>query len=138
MSDNDKIGISAYSDSDFAGDSRTRKLTSGFLIKLGNDLISWSSKKQSSVSLSTTESEFVAACGTVQEMIWLDRLTKDLLGDNLNTPSLYVDNQSTIKIIKNPQFHCKTKHIDVKYNFIREKYHKGFYNLNYTFSIRIN
>ena len=138
MSDNDEIGISAYSDSDFAGDSRTRKSTSGCLIKLGNDLISWSSKKQSSVSLSTTESEFVAACGTVQEMIWLDRLTKDLLGDNLNTPSLYVDNQSTIKIIKNPQFHCKTKHIDVKYNFIREKYHKGFYNLNYTFSIRIN
>ena len=82
-------------------------------------------------ALSTTESEFVAASNAVQEIIWLERLVKDLISDSVQIPILYVDNQSAIKLIKNPQFHCKTKHIDVKYNFVRDRYKDGFYKLSY-------
>lgn len=124
----------AYSDEDFAGDYVSRKSTSGYVIKLGNDLIALSSRRQQLVALSTTESEFIAACSTVQELVWLDRLLCDLINYKLETPILYVDNQSTIKIIKKTQFHCCTKHIDVKYNFVREKYHDNFYNIKYVCS----
>lgn len=126
------IKIYSYSDADFAGDDRTRKSTSGCIVKLGHDLITWSSRKQPSVALSTTESEFIAACNTVQEIIWVHRLITDLIGDKLQKIStLYVDNQSAIKLIKNPQFHCKTKHIDIKYKFIREKYRTNLFDLHY-------
>ena len=131
---NDDVPVLAYSDADFAGDPNTRKSTSGYIIKLGHDLITWSSRKQQTVTLSTTESEFVAACSTVQEMVWLDRLFRELVTRKLETPILYVDNQSTIKIIKNPQFHCRTKHIDIKYNFVREKYRDKFYKLKYIYT----
>ena len=94
------VKIVAYSDTDFVGDYETRKSTSGYVIKLGQDLISWSSRKQQKVALSTTESEFIAAYSTVQEMIWLDRLFRELVICELETPILYIDNQSTIKIIK--------------------------------------
>lgn len=97
-------GINAFSDADFAGDSETRKSTSGYVIKLGGNLISWGSRKQNSVALSTTESEFISACGAVQEVIWLDRLVKDICGKIVNKPRLFVDNQSAINLIKNPQY----------------------------------
>ena len=64
-------------------------------------------------------------------MIWLDRLFRELVICELETPILYIDKQSTIKLIKNPQFHCRTKHIDIKYNFVREKYQNNFYKLKY-------
>lgn len=128
------INILAFSDADFAGDSETRRSTSGCLIKLGSDLITWSSRKQPTVALSTTESEFIAACNAAQEIIWLNRLIKDLIGKDLCDSTLFIDNQSTIKIIKNPQFHCRTKHIDIKYNFVREKFNAGLYKLKYVCS----
>lgn len=111
INDINKFKILVFSDADFAGDCDTRKSTSGLIVKLGNNLISWSSRKQKSFSLSTTESEFVVACGAVQEIVWLKRLINDLISDNLENPVLYIDNQSAIKIIKNPKFHCKTKHM---------------------------
>ena len=126
--------FNVYSDADFAGDHETRRSTSGNMIKLGNDIISWSSKKQNSVATSTTESEFIAACGAVQQLIWLDRLLREITDCSFDTPILYIDNQSTIKIIKNAQFHCRTKHIDVKYKFIRERYHDKFYTIKYVCS----
>ena len=111
---NDDVQALAYNDADFAGDYNTRKSTSEYIIKLGHNLITWSSQKQKTIALSTTESEFAAACCTVQEMIWLDRLFRELVTYKLETSIHYIDNQSTIKIIKNPQFHCPTKHIDIK------------------------
>ena len=92
------------------------------------------SRRQQSVALSTTESEFIAACSAVQELIWLYRFLESLIDYKLEIPILYIDNQSTIKIIKSPQFHCRTKHIDVKYNFIREKYNENFYKIEYVCS----
>ena len=123
--------LSVFSDADFAGDEITRRSTSGYAIKLGKNLISWGSRRQSTVALSTTESEYIAPCAAVQEMVWAKRLVEGLVGKIIEKPELYVDNQSAIKLIQNPQYHCRTKHIDIKYKFVREKYQRKFFNLEY-------
>ena len=64
-------------------------------------------------------------------MIWVKQLIEGLTGKNVEKPILFVDNQSAIKLIQNPQYHCRTKHIDVKYKFVREKYQSKFFNLEY-------
>ncbi|KAK9880167.1 hypothetical protein WA026_015496 [Henosepilachna vigintioctopunctata] len=92
--------------------------------------ITWCSQKQKTTALSTTEAEFVAACEAAKEILWLQQLLLDL-GENITSVPLYVDNQSAIKLISNPVYHKKTKHIDVKFNFIREKVELGVIKLNY-------
>ena len=125
------LRILAYSDADFAGDCKDRKSTSGYILKIGNSPVIWNSCKQKTVALSTTESEYVAASYTVQEIIWLHRLLQNLITDYDNTPTLFVDNQSAIKLIKNPELHKRTKHIDTKYHFIRESFEDKIFNLEY-------
>ena len=120
--------LNCYSDSDFANDPR-RKSISGVVVKMDKNVIAWASRKQQSVTLSTTESEYVAATECVKEMIWLKSLLNQLV--EMNVSILYVDNQSTIKLIKNPEFHKRTKHIDVKYHFIREKLADNVFVLEY-------
>lgn len=116
-----------FSDSDYAGDRATRKSTSGYISKLCNGPITWSSKKQNSVSLSTTEAEYIAASSAVKEVLWLHQLLDDIdESDKVNKPTvLYIDNQSAIKLVKNSEFHNRSKHIEVRYHFIREKYNSG-------------
>ncbi|CAG4933546.1 unnamed protein product [Colias eurytheme] len=116
---NDLIG---YSDSDFASDIDTRKSTTGYLFMMNGGPITWSSQKQKTVALSTTEAEFVAASECAKEILWLQQLLSDL-GESYDCITLNVDNQSAIRLINNPVYHKRTKHIDVKYNFIREKVH---------------
>lgn len=120
----------AFSDADFAGDVNSRKSTSGYCFTINGGIISWCSEKQKSVSLSTTESEYIEASQAVKELIWIDRLLKNLDG-NISIPLLLMDNQSAIKLIKNPEFHKRTKHIDVRFHFVREKYAEKFFNLKY-------
>lgn len=79
-------------------------------------------KKQKIVALSTTEAEFVAACEATKEIIWIKRLVSELTCKKLKEAELRIDNQSTIRLIKNPDVHKKSKHIDIKFYFIREKY----------------
>ena len=79
--------------------SHSRRSTSGYVIKLGSSLISWGSQKQNCVVFSTTESEFIAACAGVQEMIWIKRLVENLMKFKIERPILYVDNESAIKLI---------------------------------------
>ena len=117
--------LSSYSDSDYAGDLETRRSTSGNLFFLANGPISWLSQRQPSVSLSTTEAEYISPCTAAREVTWLRRLLSDTGYPCDMGTKLYIDNQSTIKLIKNPEFHKKTKHIDVQYHFIREKYERG-------------
>lgn len=125
------VGIRAYSDADFAGDTGTRKSTSGSILLYGNNVVSWSSERQQSVSLSTTESEYVAASQCVKELIWLLNLLREILnGDSINA-TLYMDNQSAIRLVKNPEFHKRSKHIDIRYHFIREKYEEKCFELEY-------
>lgn len=97
---------------------------------LNSSVISWCSEKQKSVSLSTTESEYVAASQAVKEMIWVHRLLINL-GAIFEKPMLQMDNQSAIKLVKNPEFHKRSKHIEVRYHFIREKFEEGLFDLIY-------
>lgn len=124
-----KLHLQVFSDSDFAGEPETRKSTSGQLIKINGGAVVWASSKQHSVALSSTEAEFVAASETCKSAIWLKQLLSEL--QFKVTPTISVDNQSAIKLIQNPQFHKRTKHIDVRYQFIREQYELGNININY-------
>jgi hypothetical protein len=108
-----------FSDSDWGGDQDDRRSTSGYVFMLGDCCISWKSKKQACVALSTAEAEYIALSGAGQECVWLKRLMGDLdvCTDNC---ILYEDNQSAIALTKNPQFHGRSKHIAIRYHYIRE------------------
>lgn len=82
--------------------------------------MTWRSERQSSVSRSTAEAEYIAASEGVSELVWFNRFMKELIGPY--TAKLFIDNVSAIKLVKNPVQHRKTKHIDVRFHFIREKY----------------
>lgn len=114
------LNLAGFTDSDFAGESKTRRSTSGYILKFGNCPVVWGSKKQTTVALSTAEAEFVAACQTTVNLIWGCSLIQQLLKTKLEPPTLYIDNQSAISWINNGQFESKSKHIDVKYKFIFE------------------
>lgn len=84
------------------------------------------------MALSTTESEYVAAAQSIKEMVWLRQLLMDFGVDvDHNIPILCMDNQSAIKLVKNPEYHKRSKHIDVKYHFIREKFQEGVFQIQY-------
>lgn len=123
--------VKAYSDADYAGDLETRRSTSGSAFMFGESVISWCSERQKSVSLSTTESEYMAASQAVKELVWLKYILCEILDEKSLKISLYLDNQSAIRLIKNPEFHKRTKHIDVRYHFIREKYEENLFTLEY-------
>lgn len=120
-----------YSDADYAGCLDTRRSTSGSAFIYGSGIISWNSVRQKSVSGSTTESEYVASALCVRELTWLEMLFHQILGSKLLEIKLYMDNQSAIRLIKNPEFHKRTKHIDVAYHTVREKYKRGLFTLEY-------
>ena len=116
--DDDLLG---YADANWAGDVDTRRSTSGYIFKIADGVVSWRSKKQSTVAKSTTEAEYVALSQATQEAIWLRRLLSDL-GCKADGPTLIKeDNQGAIEIARNPKFHNRTKHIDMTFHFIREK-----------------
>lgn len=130
---NCNIRLIGYSDADYAGNKETRRSTSGYVFLLGENIVSWGSERQKSVALSTTESEYIAASVAVKELIWLQHLIKELIDIGFTT-EMNMDNQSSIRLIKNPEFHKRTKHIDVRYHFIRERYEENLFNLNYVSS----
>lgn len=126
--------LRGFSDADYAGDVNNRRSTSGCIFLLGTCAISWFSTKQKSVALSTTEAEYVAASEAIKELIWLKRLLGEIAPNIDRVPSFYMDNQSAIKIVKNPELHKRTKHIDVRYHFIRERYEWKEFKLEYVSS----
>ena len=110
-------GVLGYTNSDYARNSDNRRSTTGYIFTLCGGAISWMSHLQKCVALSTTKAEYVAATEACKEAIWLIRLVEDLgLGDGI--PILHNDSQSAIMLAKNPIFHAKTKHIEVKYHFL--------------------
>ncbi|XP_050547809.1 uncharacterized protein LOC126909428 [Daktulosphaira vitifoliae] len=129
-----KLKLHGYSDADYAGDTTTRRSTSGYIFMMTNGIIAWCSQRQKSVALPTTEVEYMAPSQAVQELTWLTLLISDLLETQGETPVLYTDNQSAIKLVKNPEFHKRTKHIDVHYHYIREKINEGMFSLEYVTS----
>ena len=112
------VVIEGYSDADWANDRGDRKSISGWVAKLNGCPVSWSAKKQRTVSLSTCEAELYALCEIVKEVLWLRGLMVEI-GIDLKEPSVvHCDNQSTVAVSKNGVKSDRTKHIDVKYNFI--------------------
>ena len=126
--------LSGYSDSDWAGDYDTRKSTSGFIFGVGSAAISWSSKLQPTVALLTCEAEYIGQTNATKEAIWLRRLLNEIRPETANEPQatiIYCDNQGAIALAKNPQFHARTKHIDIQHHFVREKINEGAVQLEY-------
>ncbi|KAG6590623.1 Integrase catalytic core protein [Phytophthora cinnamomi] len=122
------IDFQGYSDADWAGDLSDRKSTSGYLFQVAGGPISWGSKKQSSVSLSTSEAEYIALSLAIQEGKWVHKLLCEILvaaGGVTPELKIFEDNQSCIKMTKNPVNHGRAKHIDIKYHHIRDEVKRG-------------
>ncbi|KAB2636175.1 hypothetical protein D8674_026709 [Pyrus ussuriensis x Pyrus communis] len=108
-----------YTDSDYAGDQDDRKSTSGYVFMVNMGAVSWSSKKQPVVTLSTTEAEFIAAASSACQVVWLRRILESLNHEQRSPIVVYCDNISTIKLSRNPVLHGRSKHIDVRFHFLR-------------------
>ncbi|GJU90265.1 hypothetical protein Tco_1302688 [Tanacetum coccineum] len=117
------IDLEAYSDSDYAGANLDRKSTTGGCQFLGMRLISWQCKKQTIVATFTTEAVYVAAASCCGQVLWIQNHMLDY-GFNFMITKIYIDNESTICIVKNPIYHSKTKHIAIRHHFIRDAYEK--------------
>lgn len=122
--------ILAFCDSDFAGDPSTRKSTTGYIIYYCGGPISWSSRKQPIVSLSSSEAEYIAAAECTKELMYVKSVIEELIDNNISI-ELNVDNQSAIKMMKNRQFGKRSKHIDVRFHYISEKVNEGLLKVNY-------
>ena len=120
-----------YSDADWAGDVNDRKSTSGFVFKLCGAAISWRSKKQSCVALSTAEAEYIALAIAVQESVWLQELLSSMKEASVKPATIFEDNKSAICLAKNPQYHGRAKHIDIKHHFIRQRVQDGDIKLEF-------
>ena len=112
--------VTGFVDSDYAGDKDTRRSTSAYFFLVCGGCVSWRSQLQPVVTLSTAEAEYVAATEAVKEGIWLQGLLKELKLMN-GVTTIYSDSQSAIHLCRNPVFHDRTKHVEVKYHFIRDK-----------------
>jgi hypothetical protein len=119
-----------YSDADFAGCKSDRKSTSGTCHFVGHSLVSWFSKKQNSVSLSTTEAEYIAASLACAQLLWMKQTLLDY-GVSCNVSHIYCDNTSAINLSKNPVHHSRTKHIDIRHHFLRDHVLKGDISLDF-------
>ncbi|GJU52932.1 putative ribonuclease H-like domain-containing protein [Tanacetum coccineum] len=115
--------LEAYSNSDYAGKNLDRKSTTGGCQFLGRRLISWQCKKQTIMATSTTEAEYVVAANCCGQVLWIQNQMLDY-GFNFININIYIDNESTICIVKNLVFHSKTKHIEIRHHFIRDAYEK--------------
>ena len=120
-----------YSDSDWGGDLDDSKSTSAFFFRIGCGPVSWRSKKQPCIALSTAEAEYMTLASAGQEAVWMRLLISELYGSSMKEIIVFEDNQSAIQIAKNPQFQGRTKHIEIKYHFIRELVGNGVVQLKY-------
>ncbi|XP_039129073.1 secreted RxLR effector protein 161-like [Dioscorea cayenensis subsp. rotundata] len=116
--------VTGYCDADYAGDCDSRRSTTGYIFSLGSGVVSWCSKRQTTVSLSTTEVKYRAAAMAAQKSTWLMQLLRDL-HQPIEQVILLCDNRSAVCLTENPMFHARTKHIEVHYHFLREKVLQG-------------
>ena len=123
--------LAAYTDSNYAGDTEDRKSTSGYAFLLSSGAVAWSSKKQPVVTLSTTEAEFIAAAACACQSIWMRRILDELGFERSKCTDIFCDNSSTIKLSKNPVMHGRSKHIDVRFHFLRDLTMDGIVKLEF-------
>lgn len=121
FSKGDNLNLTAYVDSDWAKCLSTRKSITGFAVYLGNCLVAWKSKKQSTVSRSTAEAEYRALAAAVCEVIWIKKVLIEFNVVNNLPAKIFCDNKAAILISANPVFHERTKHFEIDLHFVREK-----------------
>ncbi|OUC43997.1 integrase core domain protein [Trichinella nativa] len=122
--------LMGFSDADWGGNSDDRRSYTGYVFKFGNAAISWESRKQRTVALSSTEAEYMALSEACKEAMHLKRMIEEITG-LCKSVVLQSDNQSALKLAKNPAFHAGTKHIDIRYHFIREAAERKDVELRY-------
>jgi hypothetical protein len=121
----------SYTDSDWAGSVSNRKSTLGCFFSLGSAMTSWQSRKQSSIALSTEESEYIVACSASCESIWLRKFLTSLFDLDMEATVILCDNQSCIKMVEKPMFHDKLKHIEIWYHYICDMVQREAIKLQY-------
>ncbi|GJW10125.1 putative ribonuclease H-like domain-containing protein [Tanacetum coccineum] len=124
-------------DSDYVGANLDRKSTTGSCQFLGSRLISWQCKKQTIVATSTIEAEYVAAASCCGQVLWIQNQMLDY-GFNFMNTKIHIDNESIICIVKNPEYHSKTKHIEIRHHFIRDSYEKKLIRYALTYNLTIH
>ncbi len=125
------VELVGYSDSDWGADKEDRCSIGGYMFLFNGTPVSWRSKKQATVALSSTEAEYMALTAAAKEAVWLCHLLKDLGFEQEGPTTIYEDNQGTITIAQNPCNHERTKHIDIQYHFTRERIESGEIALEY-------
>ena len=126
----ESVDLIGYADADWAGDITERKSTSGYVFKVCGALVSWRSKRQEVIALSSTEAEYIALSFAAQELLWLKAFLTDL-GYNQEENLVHEDNQGAIALTRNPENYSRTKHIDVRYHFIRNLIQKKQIKVDY-------
>ena len=121
--------LCGFVDSDWAGCLEDRRSTSGYVFNLGSGAICWSSKKQETIALSTSEAEYIAATSSACQAVWLRRLLTDFDQEQDGETEIFCDSKSAIAMAKNPVYHGRTKHIDIRVHFIRQLVAQGLINL---------
>jgi hypothetical protein len=111
--------LQTFTDSDWASNAH-RKSISGYVVMLSGGAVAWSSKKQTTVALSTAEAEYIAATHAAKQILWQTQFLQELGIEQPVTAKMFSDNQATISISKNPEFHARTKHIDINLHFLRD------------------
>ena len=126
-----RFNLVGFSDFDWGGSLDDRKSTSGNCFSFGSGLITWSSKKQSIVSLSSTKAEYVAVTSACTQVLWLRKVLEEIGEKQIHPTMIFCDNTSAIKLAKNLVHHRRTKHFDLKYHFIRDLVQKKEVELCY-------
>ena len=127
----EKFELVGYTDADWGGCKDSYRSTSGFIWTLGGNPVTWQSKRQSSVALSSCDAETMAAVQCCKEALWLLEFLKELRINTTLPVTIYCDNQSTIRVIKDPRAHFRTKHIGIQTQFVRELIDTGIVEFQY-------
>jgi histone deacetylase 1/2 len=126
--------LSVFTDADWAGSTDNRRSTGGFALFFGPTLISWSARKQPTVSRSSIEAEYKALANGTAEAIWIQSLLRELHVPQPRPPVLWCDNLGATYLTANPVFHARTKHIEVDFHFVREKVAQGALDVRFVSS----
>jgi hypothetical protein len=125
------VTVSAYCDADWGGDLDDRKSTTGFCVFINGNIVSWATKKQPTVALSSAEAELMAIVEVVKEVMWYLHVLTEMKRKVRKPIIINVDNQSSMKISENDTEHDRSKHIDIKHHFVREQIKSGIIKLQW-------
>ena len=115
------VRLTGFTEPDWAGNIDDSRSIIGYAFSIGSGVITWSNKKQNTVSLSSAEAEYQAMCAATCEAVWLWIILQDVVEEQKDATTIKCDNRSSIKLANNPVFHKNTKHIDTQFHFVREK-----------------